>query len=150
MTVPAQTTTLTEEAIQDFAVVWYQALDRHDPLADVLPMLVDDGLEMRFPEVTSYGHEGFASWYDAVTHRFFDEKHTVTSVDVTSLAPEGADVKVVVNWQCSIWDAPDRNSKWLGFNAYQTWRVVAAADGRPQIQIYVVDGMDPMEGSAPL
>jgi hypothetical protein len=78
------TARLTTETIQQFAVSWYEALDRHDALADVLTMLVENGLEMRFPEVTSYGHSGFADWYQAVTTRFFDEVHTVRSVSVLS------------------------------------------------------------------
>ena len=62
----------TEEDIRAAVADWYRALDRHDDLPSVLPYLVDDGLEMRFPEVTSRGHAGFADWYKAVTNRFFD------------------------------------------------------------------------------
>lgn len=140
----------TETAIQTMVADWYQALDRHDDLEDVLPYLVDDGLEMRFPETTSRGHAGFADWYKAVTNRFFDEVHTVTSVEVSNLTPERADVKVVVNWQATIWNPPARSSQWLGFDAYQTWEVVPGPDGAPQIKTYIVDALEPMPGSASL
>ena len=140
---------LTDQAIHRFAVDWYKALDRHDDLASVLTLLVDDGLEMRFPEVTSRGHDGFADWYKAVTTRFFDEQHTVRTVDVLSVVDGSAEVKVVVNWQCRAHDGQDALSKWLGFDAYQTWTVVAGPAG-PQIKIYAVDRMDPMPGSAEL
>jgi hypothetical protein len=147
--VTATPRTLNDRAIHQFTVAWYEALDRHDSLSDVLTMLVDDGLEMRFPEVTSYGHKGFTEWYDAVTTRFFDEVHTVRSVDVLSDDGSTAEVKVVVNWQAKAHDGTDAKSKWLGFDAYQTWTVAAGPNG-PQIQIYTVDRMQPMPGSAAL
>jgi hypothetical protein len=141
---------LTEESIRGAVVAWYQALDRHDPLADVLPYLVDDGLEMRFPEATARGHAGFADWYKAVTNRFFDEVHTVTSIDIKELAPDQAEVKVVVNWQATIWNPPAAKSQWLGFDAYQTWVVVAGPDGGARVKMYIVDALEPMPGSASL
>lgn len=147
--VTASPRTLTDEAISQFAIAWYEALDRHDALEDVLPMLVDNGLEMRFPEVTSYGYPGFTDWYAAVTTRFFDEVHTVRSVDVLTDDGKTAEVKVVVNWQAKAHDGQDAKSKWLGFDAFQTWTVVAGPNG-PQIKIYTVDRMAPMPGSAAL
>ncbi|MEZ0095563.1 nuclear transport factor 2 family protein [Streptacidiphilus sp. EB129] len=144
----ANTKPLTAESIRTLAETWYVALDRHIPLAETLPFLVDDGLEMRFPEGTSRGHAGFAEWYKAVTHRFFDEEHTVTKVEAV-IDGDQATVQVLVNWQAKIWDAPAANSAWLGFDADQTWVVVAGADG-PQIKTYIVNGLEPMPGSAAL
>jgi len=141
--------TLTPSSINDFAVAWYQALDRHDELDSVLKMLVPEGLEMRFPETTARGYEGFTEWYKAVTSRFFDEVHTVRRVDVVTSDGSTAEVKVVVNWQASIHDGREAKSKWLGFDAYQTWIMVAGPEG-PQIKTYIVDQLAPMPGSAPL
>ena len=139
---------LTEQSIRQFAEQWYVALDRHVPLADTLPYLVDEGLEMRFPEGTSRGYAGFAEWYKAVTHRFFDEEHTVTKVEPV-IDGDQATVAVGVNWQAKIWDAPGPRSAWLGFDADQTWVVVAGADG-PRIKTYIVNALEPMPGSAAL
>jgi hypothetical protein len=129
---------------------WYSALDRHVDLAEALGYLVDEGLEMRFPEGTSRGHTGFADWYKAVTNRFFDEVHELTSVEVTAFAAGLATVAVVVNWQAAIWNPPAAKSQWLGFDAYQTWEVVPGPDGAPQIKTYIVDALRPMPGSASL
>ncbi|MFD0688703.1 nuclear transport factor 2 family protein [Actinomadura fibrosa] len=138
------------EAIRKFAVDWYVALDRHVPLRDVLPMLVDEGLEMRFPETTAYGHTGFTEWYDAVTHRFFDERHEVTKVDAT-VKDDEAMVTVLVNWQAKVWDPPAATSTWLGFDADQTWVVVPGEDGSGlRIRTYIVNALTPMPGSAEL
>lgn len=141
---------LTEATIKTWVADWYRALDQHVDLSQALTYLVDDGLEMRFPEATARGHEGFADWYKAVTNRFFDEVHTVTSVDLISVTDDRAEAKVVVNWQAKIWDAPEPKSQWLGFDAYQTWEVVAGDDGRPLIKTYIVDALEPMPGSASL
>lgn len=141
---------LDQALVDAFAREWYAALDEHLPLQEVLRHLVDDGLEMRFPEGTSRGHEGFSQWYDAVTHRFFDEEHSVRVAEVQGVTAEGTVVSVIVNWQARIWDAPAPRSAWLGFDAYQTWVVVAGPEGTPQIRTYVVDELRPMPGSASL
>ncbi len=141
---------LVQEAVQSLAARWYRALDRHDDVESVLEFLVDDGLEMRFPETTSRGHKGFRDWYAAVTHRFFDEVHTLGEVSLTTVGVDGAEVKVVVNWQARIWNPPAAKSQWLGFDAYQTWTVVTGPASALQIKTYVVDDLKPMPGSASL
>jgi hypothetical protein len=141
---------ITEDVIRTMVVEWYRALDRHDELATVLPYLLDEGLEMRFPEVTARGHSGFVDWYKAVTNRFFDEEHTVKSVEFTRFDATGADLDVVVNWQCKIWNPPAAASEFLGFDAYQRWELAFAADGTVKLKTYIVDEMKPMPGSGSL
>ena len=138
---------LTEDAIRTFATRWYVALDEHIPLAEVLPYITED-MELKVPEDTFVGHEGFGRWYDAVTHRFFDEVHTVTKVEPV-IEGDRAIVQVLVNWQAKIWNPPAAKSQWLGFDADQTWTVVAGDTG-PQIKTYVVNALNPMPGSADL
>lgn len=139
----------TQETVEAVVNEWYALLDRHVDLAEALTYLVDDGLEMRFPEATARGHDGFADWYKAVTNRFFDEVHSVTSVEFTEFAADKATVKVVVNWQAHIWNPPAAKSQWLGFDAYQTWEVVPG-DSQPLIKTYIVDALEPMPGSGSL
>lgn len=142
--------TMTDSVIRDTVAQWYGALDRHDDVDSLLPYLLDEGLEMRFPETTARGHAGFREWYGVVTRRFFDEQHTVTGVEIHRDGPTSATLAVVVNWQARIWDPPAPRSSWLGFDAYQTWTVVAGAGGRPQVRIYAVDDLVPMPGSPAL
>ena len=159
-TTPAQTKTvsgrrpddamLLQDAVQSFAARWYQALDRHDDVESVLAYLIDEGLELHFPEGTSRGHSGFRDWYQAVTHRFFDEVHTLREVTVTDTTADSLQARVVVNWQAKIWNPPDAKSQWLGFDAYQTWTVVTGPSGALQIAEYTVDELRPMPGSAAL
>ncbi len=140
---------LSAQEVDKLARDWYHALDVHVPVEELLPMLSATGVKMVFPEGTLEGVDGFKGWYRDVTHKFFDEVHTVKNVDSI---PHGdhAEVKVVVNWQAKVWNAPDAKSKWLGFDAYQTWKVVRAPSGEVVIQTYIVDELKPMEGSASL
>ncbi len=146
----SSTAPLSEAEITQFANDWYRKLDVHAPMVELLPMLADADLEMHFPEGITRGHVGFEAWYQRVIRIFFDEVHTVKEVKAE---PGGGDVnvKVVVNWQAKVWNAPDATSKWLGFDAYQTWVVRRSpSTGKAIIVRYVVDSLDPMEGSATL
>ena len=141
---------LEEVEVKDLVTAWYQALDVHAPVDEMLPMLAADGLEMTFPEGVQRGQDGFRRWYETVTHRFFDEVHTLQNLTVT-LNGDRADVKLVVNWQAKIWDPPAPRSVWLGFDAAQTWVVERSpTSGRSVVRTYIVDALTPMPGSASL
>jgi hypothetical protein len=141
---------LTEDEVRQFVSEWYQKLDVHAPLEEVLPLLLSDGLEMRFPEGTYHSLEEFKAWYHAVTHRFFDEVHELKDVRIT-LEGDRAPLTLVVNWQAHIWDPPAAKSQWLGFDAAQTWVVQRSpSTHKPVIAFYGVDSLTPMEGSAGL
>lgn len=141
---------LTMYEVKELVFKWYRKLDVHASIEDVLPMLISDGLEMRFPEGTLKSIEGFRGWYDTVTNKFFDEIHTLNLVDAV-IEGEEARVKVVVNWQAKVWLPPEAKSKWLGFDAYQTWIVKRdPLTNKAVIAVYIVDSLDPMEGSATL
>jgi hypothetical protein len=129
---------------------WYKKLDVHAPVEEVLPLLMSEGLEMRFPEGTLRTLEDFKGWYSKVTNLFFDEVHDMKMLNI-ELDGETATVKLVVNWQARIWVPPSAKSKWLGFDAHQTWIVKRdKKTGKAVVATYIVDFLDPMEGSAPL
>ncbi len=141
---------LTEVEIRRLADDWYRNLDVHAPVEVVLALVAEDGFEIRIPEGTFRGHDGFTEVYESWIRRFFDETHKVNQLNVT---PTGdmADVTVVVNWQARAWDPPEPKSKWLDIDAYQTWVVQRSpASGLPVILTYTVDAMKPMPGSASL
>jgi hypothetical protein len=140
---------LTQESIQAFVADWYKKLDVHAPMVEVLPLLADAELECVFPEVTVYGYAGFESWYQRVIRTFFDEVHTVTKAEA-DIQGDTATVDVVVQWEASVWIAPDASSKRINADAYQTWSLKAGPDGSPILTKYVVDDFVPREGSATL
>ncbi|WP_437935925.1 hypothetical protein [Sorangium sp. So ce341] len=129
---------------------WYEKLDAHAPVDELLPMLADEELELDLPEGTVRGHAGFKAWYDGVTRKFFDELHELVELRV-QVAEAEAQVALVVNWQARVWTPPAANSRWLGFDAAQRWLVRRSPEsGAPVIARYVVDSITPMPGSASL
>jgi hypothetical protein len=140
---------LTQQSIQSFAEAWYKKLDVHAPMVDLLPLLADGELEMVFPEATIYGHAGFEGWFQRVIRIFFDEVHTVKTVE-SDINGSSAKVKVIVHWEASVWNSPEANSKRIMLDAYQTWEVKQLADERIVITKYTVDQLQYAEGSATL
>jgi hypothetical protein len=141
---------ITDAEIFEFAADWYRKLDVHVPVGEILPLLADAELEMRFPEATERGHAGFTNWYERVIRIFFDEVHTLKEARITKQGDQ-PEAKVLVNWQAKVWNPPDAKSKWLGFDAYQTWVVRRSpANGQLQVVTYIVDELRPMPGSASL
>lgn len=139
---------LTENNISDFAKAWYKKLDVHAPMVEILPMIVDNGLEMVFPEATVYGWSGFESWYQRVIRIFFDEEHTVR--ECTSVVNGNkATTKVLVEWHASVWNPPADKSQRIMLLAYQTWEV-EEIDNSIKVTKYVVDKIEYLDGSAKL
>ena len=143
-------TPLTEQEIRELAEVWYRKLDVHAPMVEVLPMLAEDGLEMRFPEATLTTMAEFEGWYQRVIRIFFDEVHRVKSV-TAQIDGQTARVHVVVEWQASVWNPPAAASARIKLDADQSWVVTrSAVTGKPVISVYTVNGLDYHEGSARL
>jgi hypothetical protein len=139
MTAATATRPLTQVEIQNLATAWYQKLDVHAPLVELLPLVAEEGLEMVFPEGTLRSRQEFEGWYERVIGLFFDEVHAVKQVKST-ITEGGAEVKVVVHWEASVWKAPAARSQRIKLDAYQTWRVVRdAKTDRPVILRYTVD-----------
>lgn len=113
---------LTVENIKRFVAAWYVALDVHAPVEECWKFLSDDDLDMRFPDGTICDFASFKTWYDRVTHIFFDENHNVVSVE-TKINGDEATLEVVVAWQASWFEAPAPKSKRTAMNATQRWKV---------------------------
>lgn len=140
---------LTPESIETLAKVWYRKLDVHAPKEELTALVIDEGLEMVFPEATVYGWPGFLGWYDKVINIFFDEVHTVKLVE-SDIDGDHANVKVVVQWEASVWKAPAPNSERIKCDAYQTWEVTSDGNGGALVTKYIVDDIKYHEGSATL
>jgi hypothetical protein len=142
---------LNYSEVKQFAADWYSKLDVHAPLEDYIPLLAKEGLEMRFPEATVYGFEGFQGWYERVVGIFFDEVHTLKKVEPKPIGNDQLEVKVVVKWEASIWNPPSAKSERIILDAYQTWIVERSPKSeKPVVLTYIVDSLDYYEGSAQL
>jgi hypothetical protein len=143
-------TVLSEAQMRQFVADWYRKLDEHVPLEDVVRLVSASDLTMKFPEATLHDRSQFADWYRTVTHKFFDEMHTVKRVAVRTDG-EQAELEVLVNWRASVWNPPDARSQGLNFDSEQLW-VVKDEPGsdQPQIVVYDVKTLTPLPGSATL
>ncbi len=138
---------LTEAEVKQLVDTWYAMLDVHPPVTDMLPLLADENLTMKLPEATLHGHADFLQWYEDVTHKFFNEVHTLKEVSVRITANQ-AEVHLIVNWQAYIWKAPAAKSQWIGFDATQRWIVERSEQTQqPIIVTYEVERFVPMPGS---
>ncbi|MDP4027813.1 MAG: hypothetical protein Q8P42_02430 [Gallionella sp.] len=141
---------LTESEIKDLAALWYKKLDVHAPMVEVLPLLAEENVEMKFPEATLHGLADFEGWYQRVIRIFFDEVHRLKEVTV-KINGDSADVHVVVEWQASVWNPPAANSARIKLDADQTWVVKKSPPtGKAVIAAYIVNSLNYHEGSARL
>lgn len=142
---------LTYSEVKEFAADWYSKLDDHAPAEEYAAFLAEEGLELRFPEGTFTGFDGFKEWYQNVTGIFFDEVHTLKKVEPKLKDNEQLEVKVVVKWEASTWEPPAAKSERIILDAYQTWIVERSPKTeKPVIVTYIVDSMEYYEGSARL
>lgn len=143
---------LTEAEVRQLVEDWYRGLDVHAPTGDMLKLVAEDGLEIRFPEATLRSQADFDRWYNGVIRIFFDEVHTLDELNI-KLSDDGsqAEVRLVGVWEASRWRAPEPKSERLKMRPNQTWQVRRSAlSGRPVIARYIVNSLDPLPGSAPL
>lgn len=113
---------ITLEQVKALAAAWYLALDQHAPIEACYDLLADEDLHVVFPDGDITDRASFKTWYDRVTNLFFDENHTVQSVEGT-IDGDSADVIVVVGWQASWWEPPAAKSKRVSMDATQHWIV---------------------------
>lgn len=125
---------ITEAQVRRFAEAWFLALDQHAPIEQCYAMLADDGLQMDFPDGVIRDLASFKTWYDRVTHLFFDENHTLQSVEVT-ITGDRAEARVVVGWQASWFEPPAAKSKRVSMDATQDWTVRRSAKNHYGLEI---------------
>ena len=114
--------TITEEEVKTFAAAWFLALDQHVPVETAYSFLADDGLHMQFPDGDIYDVTSFNRWYHRVTHLFFDENHTLQSVELID-HQDHVEARILVGWQASWFEPPAAKSKRTSMDATQRWVV---------------------------
>jgi hypothetical protein len=133
---------LTKEEITQLAETWFSALNDKWPLVKFLPMLADEGLNMKFPESTLTNYEEFEQWHYDVQHAFFDQNHIIRKLEAVIDGDE-AKVDIVVTWIAQTWTPPAARSEHIAMDAYQTWTVKRSEkSGKPIIVTYSVDKME--------
>jgi hypothetical protein len=106
--------------------------DKHLPVENFLKILVNNGLNMQFPDATLKNSEDFKKWYAGVGDAIKNQTHTVKSLEV-SYGPENLLlVHVIVHWQ-----AENIKGEYISFLADQNWTLVEE-DGNLKIRDYLV------------
>lgn len=136
---------LTEAEVRELATNWFQGLNEHWPLVDMLPLLATDSITMIFPEATMTDLRGFKGWYRTVTSLFFDQDHIIRNL-TAEIDGDSANVHVTVIWKASQWVPPAAFSSRTVMLAEQSWVVKrSATTGKPVIATYSVDSLVPTE-----
>lgn len=143
---------LNEANVRKFVSDWYYALDIHAPAEECEKFLVDDGLELVFPEKTMRTYAEFEEWLGVIYGTFFDELHNVVSVEIGNVTATSAELQVVVAWQASWFTPPDAKSKRTSMNAYQRWMIQTSDKNAHGLAIekYFVDRFEYAPGFAQL
>lgn len=137
---------LTKFEVKQLVDDWFLKLDVHANVKELLPLLANENLEMQFPEGTLRGQNELKTWYARIIHTFFDEVHTLQTLDITTTR-DRAEVQLVVRWEASRWNAPAPKSEKLAFDAAQRWVVTRSpATQQPAIVTYIVDSLTPLPG----
>ncbi|MFG3281877.1 nuclear transport factor 2 family protein [Streptomyces sp. NPDC048111] len=125
--------------IPAFVQHWFDILSSHEPVEELLAHVVDDGLEMVFPERTLRSHADFRDWYEVVGEAFADQSHVVERLDVDE---DGTGVGISLT---VVWTAKQTSDGTVSsFRIQQTWRLVReAGTGRPLISRYRVGDLAP-------
>lgn len=139
MTTAQSPRTETGQDVAAFVQHWYDILSSHEPVEDLLPHVIDDGLEMAFPERTLRSHADFRDWYAAVGESFGPQSHIVEKLR-THEHDGLVDVEVTVVWTAK--NLSDGSVSALRID--QTWQLVReGVDGALRIRTYHVGALNP-------
>lgn len=133
----------SQAEIDSFVRTWFQGLNEHIHVERMLPLVVDDGLEMVFPEQTLHSHADFRDWYAAVGENFTDQDHEVEAV-TSHPAEGGVALDVTVVWRA----VQTADGTPLAMRAQQSWFLDRAPmTGAPRIVTYQVHSLDELQRS---
>ena len=125
--------TYGENNIKSFVYNIFAMYDYHVPVAQFYPYLVNQGLEMQFPEGKLTSHQDFEHWYDvSVGENIKSNTHTLESLQVAVLGNKTYQVDLVVWWQ-----AENTKGEYLSYHFKQKWILVEEQNAL-KIQKYIV------------
>jgi hypothetical protein len=129
-----------EQEIGGFIQSWFELLNKHAPVAEVLPFVIDEGLEMVFPERTLRSHDDFTRWYAQVGVDYADQDHVVEALSSTA-SGDFVDVDITVVWRAK----KTADGSQVAVRVHQSWQLTAPSPtAGPMIAKYRVLTMDPL------
>jgi len=130
---------IAAEQIRAFAIAWFRALDLHAPIGECFAMLAENALHMNFPDADIRDYASFKTWYDRVINCFFDEKHTISDIEILSANEDRAEMKVVVRWQAVWCNPPAPDTQRIDLEATQRWVLRPCSSAKNAFGLEIVD-----------
>ena len=122
------------DVITQFGQSWFDKLNRHVDVENIIEMVSETYLEMVFSEQTIKDRQEFRQWYKTVGETYYDQNHTIEKFDVQ--ISDAAEIDVVVVWRAK--QRADDES--LAVRVTQSWIVTQSlTTGLPVITKYVVN-----------
>jgi hypothetical protein len=126
---------------------FYHLGDLHAPMAEYLPM-IDPEIKIRYPDGSGFDNlPGFEEFYANLIRQLFDEHHGIAGVTCRINGTQG-EVDVHIDMTAKMWNPPAPKSVPVLCDAYFTWGVKRAPDGRPVITTYTLTDVQFRPGSA--
>lgn len=121
-----------------FVRKWFDLLNEHAPVENLLDMVSDTDLTMVFPEATLRNHGDFRRWYDDVGRNYTDQSHVLQELDARDEV-DRTDVQLTVVWKArQLCDGAQ-----LAFRVNQSWQLRETPEtGKPVISTYKVLSID--------
>ena len=111
--------TLSNEKIHGFVKTWFDQLSRHAPVEELLPMIADTGLKMKFPDKTILNQGDFCDWYREIGKTYSNQEHILEKVNIKNQFVS-AKVNISVIWKAQ--KKSDGSS--VVARASQSWKLI--------------------------
>lgn len=124
-----------ENDVKSFVHHLFALFDKHVDVNQFLLLIVDEDLEMQFPEITLHSHADFKKWYVGIGEKYVSNTHQVERLSVKFPGAGKYEVDLVVYWQ-----AVTRENKYISFRVHQVWTLDDGNGGQwPRILRYIVE-----------
>jgi len=122
----------SENDVKSFVYSWFGLFDTNAPVKMFLPRMVDEGLNMKFPEAKIATHNDFIGWYEGILKNIATASHDVKDLQVDLTVDNKYLVQLLVLWQ-----AKTVEGEQLRFLAQQRW-IILVQDDVLKIKSYIV------------
>ncbi len=128
----------SNETIEKFVQEWFDLLNGHAPVDQLLPLVSNSDLEMVFPERTLRNHTDVREWYDVVGKTYTNQQHIIEELHSDEKA-NNTEVSLKVVWKAE----QKSDGSPLAFRATQSWLLKKSPEtDRPLIVKYYVQSLD--------
>lgn len=139
---------ITEDEVRQLIHAWGRLQDDHAGLAAFLPIIAEEGFELRFGDQVWQGYAGLER-HQETKRPFFDEVHLYQWIDVRT-SDEQSEATSVMQWEASVREAPAPRSTRIKAVLHHSWLIKRSPHtGKPVIVRSVVDSFKYVPGFEP-